>query len=61
MPAHGTSDGQGHDVELSLLTSTGLIGSHVKEKKDPAILKAFLFSHSFFYFPLLQPMLSLGL
>ena len=26
MPAHGTSDGQGRDLELSLLTSTGSSG-----------------------------------
>ena len=26
MPAHGVSDGQGRDVEPSLLTSTGLAG-----------------------------------
>ena len=26
MPAHGTNDGQGRDVELSLLTSIGLVG-----------------------------------
>ena len=25
-PTHGASDRQGHDVELSLLTSTGLAG-----------------------------------
>jgi len=25
-PAHGANDGQGHDVELSLLTSTGSAG-----------------------------------
>ena len=25
-PAHGTSDGQGHDMELSLLTSIGSVG-----------------------------------
>ena len=38
--AHGTSDGQGHDVELSLLTWIG--GTRMKEKKDPAILEAVL-------------------
>ena len=26
MPAHGASDGQDNDVELSLLTSTGSVG-----------------------------------
>ena len=44
---HGTSDRQGHDMELSLLMSTG---SRVKEKKDPMILEDF-FYFSFSSFP----------
>ena len=46
-PMHGTSDRQGHDMELSLLMSTG---SRVKEKKDPMILEDF-FYFSFSSFP----------
>ena len=38
IPAHGASDGQGRDVELSLLTSTGSAGPR-EGKKDPAILE----------------------
>ena len=40
-PAYGVSDGQGRDVESSLLTSTGSRGPRVMEKTDLAILEAF--------------------
>ena len=42
-PAHGTSDGQGRDEKLSLLTSTGVGGTRIEEK-DLAILKGFFLS-----------------
>ena len=49
-PAHGASDGQGHDVELSLLMSIGSWETRIKEKKDPTILGDF-FSFSFSFSP----------
>ena len=45
-PAHGTSDGQGHDMELSLLKSR-VGGTRMEEKKDPTILEDFFSFSSF--------------
>ena len=39
--AHGASDKQGHDMELSLFIIYRIDGTRMKKKKDPATLEAF--------------------